>query len=444
LGVHARAGIAGALAAAALTLASCGGDQDVATTTAADTGAIAGVDTEACAEVEYGGEGEPEALIISDLPMRGDSAVRSEQQVEAIRIVLEQNDWQAGGEPVAFQACDDTIEKTELWDPATCRSNAEAYAGDDRVLGVIGTYNSGCAAEQIPILNEAGVAMVSPGNTAVCLTQPSETCEDYDPDSLYGEGERNYARVVPNDAFQGAALVEFAREQGAKKPFVLYAADDPTSTGQASTFRNAAEQVGLEVAGYETWDPEANDYVKLFQQVLESGADAVVLAGLTDQNGGKVIDEKVFIVGPNDKIPLLAFDGFTQQATIEEAAESSEGMFASITGRAPEELSGAGQELVSELEARISGSDPVELYAPYAGEAAQILLDAIAEAGGERAEVPAALLATERSGGILGSYEIEDTGDPSVGPVTIFEAGETFKRSDEVTPDEETVAAAGK
>ena len=42
----------------------------------------------------------------------------------------------------------------------------DAYAENDDVLGVVGTYNSGCAAIEIPILNEARrVAMVSPGNT---------------------------------------------------------------------------------------------------------------------------------------------------------------------------------------------------------------------------------------------------------------------------------------
>src|SRR5215203_278899 len=191
-----------AVAAALLVAAvvGCGGS-DSSTTTSSD---IEGVKADSCSGVEYGGEGAPQGLIVSVLPMRGDSAERSQQQVDAIRLVLEQNDWKAGPTTVGFQACDDSISKTGLWDAKTCRSNAGAYADDDRVLGVIGTYNSGCAAEEIPILNRADVAMISPGNTAVCLTEPSPTCEDGEPESLYPSGEPNYARVVPNDAFQGA------------------------------------------------------------------------------------------------------------------------------------------------------------------------------------------------------------------------------------------------
>ena len=418
-------------------LAACGDEGEES------EGDFAGLSIETCEQVEYGGEGDPEALIVSDLPMQGDSAERSEQQVEAIRLALEQREWRAGELAVGFQACDDSSAETGLWDEQICRTNAEAYAADERLLGVVGTYNSGCAAVEIPILSEGRLAMISPGNTAVCLTEASRTCEDFDPATLYRKGGRNYVRVVPNDAFQGAALAEFARDQGIESPLVLYAAGDPTSTGQAANFRGAAEQLGIELAGYETWDPEASGYAELFDRARRSGADGVVLAGLTEQNGAKLIADKVKGLGSNEKVPLLAFDGFTQQATIDEAGDASRGMFASITGRAPEALSGTGEAFVGELEERVGGK-PLELYAPYAGESAEVLLDAIATAGSDREAVIEAMFATERDDGILGSYEIGEHGDPSVGPVTIFEAAETFERRDEVVPSQGAVSAAGR
>ncbi len=426
--------------AAVLAIASCGDDGGEAEVPA-PTGGIAGITSDTCGELEYGGPGEAEALIVSDLPMQGDSAQRSEQQVEAIRLALEQENWRAGDVPVGFQVCDDSIAETGLWDAEVCRSNAEAYAGNEALLGVIGTYNSGCAAEMIPVLNEAGVAMISPGNTAVCLTRPSEGCEDGQPESLYESGERNYVRVVPNDAFQGAALAEFVRAQGARRPFILYAADDPTSAGQAANFRGAAEDLGLEVAGFETWDPEASDYVDLMEKVRKDGADAVVLAGLIDQNGAQVIEDKADVLGSNDDLPLVAFDGFSQQTTIDDGGDAARGMFASVTGRVPEKLSGEGETFVRELERRF-GEDPVEIYAPYAGEAAFVLLDAISEGGPDRAGVIEALFATERKNGILGDYGFESSGDPTVGPVTIFQADGTFERIDEISPEPSLVSAA--
>ena len=169
----------------------------------------------ACGPVQYGGAGEPAALIVSDLPLRGDSKERSTQMNDAIRLVLEGAGWKAGGTTVGFQACDDSSPKTGLWTKAICQANASAYAADPSVLAVIGTYNSGCAEVEIPILGRApggGVAMVSPGNTAICLTEASPECTGGTPGSLYPKAH-NYARVVPNDAYQGAGLASFAQRR---------------------------------------------------------------------------------------------------------------------------------------------------------------------------------------------------------------------------------------
>ena len=192
---------AGVLAAAAIVLVGLliirGSDDDNGE---GEFPHVEALPSSACDEVEYGGEGEPNALIASDLPMQGDSAGRSEQMVAAIRQVLDNQGWQAGQTRIAFQACDDSIPDTGEWDADKCKDNATNYVTDEDVIGVIGTYNSGCAAEIIPILNGApggGVAMVSPGNTLICLTEPAAGCEPGQPDSLYPSGARNYARVVP-------------------------------------------------------------------------------------------------------------------------------------------------------------------------------------------------------------------------------------------------------
>ena len=423
-------------------LAACGGEEDSSSTTTSRSGGVSveGLDLANCAEPEYGGDDKPEGLIVSDLPMQGDSAERSKQQAEAVRIVLGENDWQAGETPIAFQACDDSIAKTGLWDEATCEENAKAYAADERVLAVIGTYNSGCAAIEIPILGKAGVAMISPGNTAVCLTEPSSNCQDGQPDSLY-PSERNYARVVPNDAFQGAALATHLDDSGSIRPFVTYAAGDPTSTGQAKNFRGAAEELGMGIAGFEAWNPEAEDYRALFTRAEKAGADAVVLAGLTEQNGARVIVDKVEYVGNNSQVPLLAFDGFAQQATIDEAGNAAKGMLAGLPGVGGEDLPKAGQDLVAQLEESL-GDGPIEQFAPYAGQAAQVALDAIKEEGTDRSAVSAALFGTQIEDGIVGSFEVTYSGDPSVGPITILEAGESFEAAATVRPDESVVTAA--
>ena len=376
--------------------------------------------------------------------MQGDSAERSEQMVQAIRLVLDQAEWKAGDTNVAFQACDDSDAATGEWDEAQCQENAKAYADNPDVVGVVGTYNSGCAAIEIPILNEApdgGVAMVSPGNTLICLTRDSPSCDPEDPDGFYPTGTQNYARVVPNDAAQGAGLAQFAQEQGITSPYVLFADEDPTSSGQADTFVGAAQELGLELTGLDVWDPDAPDYEDLMDRVAEASPDAVVLAGLLEQNGAKLIQDKVATLGDNESVKLLAFDGFAQQATIDDAGEDAVGMFASVPGRTPGSLEGPGAELVSGLESELGGGEPVELFAPYAGQAAEVLLTAI-ESGSERAEVIEAVFETDITDGIIGSFRITPSGDPSVSTITALVAEDRFKPVEQVDPERDLIAAA--
>ena len=409
---------------------------------AAPGSAVAAVASSACGPLQFGGKGDPEALVVSDLPLQGDSKQRSAQMNDAIQLVLEGANWQAGGVKVAFQACDDSNAKTGLWTKAQCQANANAYAANPAVLAVIGTYNSGCAEAMIPILGQApggGVAMVSPGNTLICLTQSSPSCGKGEPKSLY-PGRRNYARVVPNDAYQGAGLASFAKKQGVKEAYVLYAGKDPTSLGQAKTFRGAARKLGIHVVGFKAWNANASSYRGLMGVVADAAPDAVLLAGLTESNGARLIKDKVAVLGPNSGVKLLAPDGFAQQSTIDLAGKASKGMFASVPGQVPQNLTGQGKKLVGELEAKVGGG-PIELYAPYAGQAAGVVLDAIG-AGRDRTGTIDAVRSTSVKNGITGSFEILPSGDPSVGPITVSVARKTFVPFQVLEPGPALVKAA--
>ncbi len=408
---------------------------------AAVAGASA-IDSPACAAVQYGGAGAPEALIVSDLPLQGDSRRRSLQMNDAIRLVLEGSGWKAGARTVGFQACDDSLADTGLWSKAQCQANASAYAANPAVLGVIGTYNSGCAEAMIPILGRApggGLAMVSPGNTLICLTQTSPSCGKGEPSSLY-PGRRIYARVVPNDAYQGAGLASFAKSKGIGSAFVLYAGGDPTSLGQAKTFRGAARKLGIAVTGFQAWNVKAASYRSLMNAAGATAPDAVLLAGLTEENGAQLIKDKVAVLGPNSGgIKLLAPDGFAQQSTIDLAGKASKGMFVSVPGLVPQDLTGPGKKLVNQLKKQVDG--PVELFAPYAGQAASVLLGAIGKSA-DRSGVLDAIRQTKVRNGITGSFDILPSGDPSVGPITISVAKSSFVPERVVEPGQGLVKAA--
>jgi branched-chain amino acid transport system substrate-binding protein len=432
------------VAVLALVAAGCGGD--------GGGSAPEALPSSSCTAIEYEGEGNPDYIIASDFPMQGSSRTQTEQIVAAIRLELQNREWKAGDYNVGFQVCDDATAQAGKWDSGKCSQNANAYAANDKVIGVIGTFNSGCAAIEIPVLNQAadgGIAMISPANTYPCLTvNLPGGCDKTEPDKYYPSGERNYARVAPADDYQGAFVAEFAQKEGVKKVYVLND-KEAYGLGVATTFRKAAESLGIEVAGFDAWDPKASSYEALFKKIQGTGADAVFLGGLIDENGAQVIKDKVAVLGPNDGgVKLFAPDGFTTQATIDESGGAAKGMYMSVAGVPIDEFAGTAKEFVDALLAGPLSGKPIDPYAVYGGESAKILLDAIADSDGSRSDVIAKMFATDVQDGLLGTYSFNENGDPTnasgaVVGFTMYEASDKLDTADSFSPKPETVEAAG-
>ena len=441
------------VAVLALLAAGCGGDDEEETggdgTTTAETTGSAGGDIEAlpsssCTSIEYEGEGDPDVLIASDLPMQGGDRTQTLQMVEAIRFILEENDWKAGDKNVAYQACDDSTAQAGSWDSGKCSQNAQAYAGNDKVVGIIGTFNSGCAALEIPVLNQAAggaIGMVSPANTYVCLTVNTPACESTEPDKYYPSGTRNYTRIVALDDAQAATIATFAKEKGVKSAYIV---NDKQAYGLgiARNLENALKEVGIEVKGNEAWDPKASSYEALFRKVGGTSPDAVVLAGVVPLNGVKLIKDKVAVLGGNDKVMLFAPDGFTPFDETRKAGAAADGMFVTVAGASADTLTGKGKEFVDAFKEAQNLTGNPEPYTAYGAQAAQVLLDAIANSDGNRAGVIEQLFQTKVTDGILGSFELNENGDVNSGAITVYE-GPKFDAVKAITPDPALIKAAG-
>jgi branched-chain amino acid transport system substrate-binding protein len=242
-------------------------------------------------------------------------------------------------------------------------------------------------------------------------------------------------------------MAEFAQSQGIKNIYILND-KEAYGLGVATNFRNAVEHLGIKVAGFEAWDPKASSYEGLFRKIGGTGADAVFLGGLIDENGAKVIKDKVAVLGPNDgDVKLLAPDGFTQQSTIDESGvDISRGMFMSVAGVPIEELTGDGATFIEEFQAEL-GDEEVDPYAAYGGQAAVVLLDAIEAAGADRAAIIEELFNTKVEDGILGTFEINENGDPALASggivgFTIYRAEEELVPETTLSPKQETIDAA--
>jgi branched-chain amino acid transport system substrate-binding protein len=433
------------VAVLALVASGCGGDDD-------GGGEVTALPSSSCAALEYEGEGDPDYILATDLPLQGPLRVQTTQIVEAVRFELSQREWKAGDYNIAFQSCDDATAQAANWDSGKCSQNANQYASNDAVLAVIGTFNSGCAAIIIPVLNQApegGIAMMSPANTYPCLTvNLPGACEASEPDKYYPAGTRNYARVAPADDYQGAFVAEFMQKQGIESVYILND-KEPYGLGVATTTRKAAESLGIQIAGFEAWDAKQSSYEALMKKIEGTGADAVFLGGLISGNGAQLIKDKVAVLGPNDgDVKLFGPDGFTTQATIDEAGAAARGMFLSVAGVPIDAFTGAGKEFVDALAAGPLAGEAIEPYAVYGGQSAQVVLDAIADSDGSRAEVIENMFAAEVTDGLLGTFTFNENGDPenaegAVVGFTMYVATDKLETEETFSPKPETVTAAG-
>jgi branched-chain amino acid transport system substrate-binding protein len=134
---------------------------------------VTALPSSACGPIVYKGSGKPDFIIASDLPLQGAIRKQTVQISRAMIWALQQKGWKAGHWKIGYQSCDDSTAQSGGWDSAKCATNARLYASNTSVMAVVGTFNSGCAEIEVPILNRSHpgpVAMVCPANTYPGLT----------------------------------------------------------------------------------------------------------------------------------------------------------------------------------------------------------------------------------------------------------------------------------
>ena len=62
-----------------------------------------------CGRVLYEGEGTPDVVVVSDLPVRGPLAPDTRPMVDAIELVLRRRAFRAGAYRVGYQSCNDAV-----------------------------------------------------------------------------------------------------------------------------------------------------------------------------------------------------------------------------------------------------------------------------------------------------------------------------------------------
>ena len=335
-----------------------------------------------------------DALVVgTDLPLQGASEDASKSTNEVVALVLEQAGGKAGDYTVEIKEYDDSTAAKGAWDDAACAKNAQDHVANTAEVAVMGTYNSGCAKIIIPVLNQAGMLMVSHANTYPGLTIEWDKGE---PGLYYPSGARNYARVIAHDGFQGTAAAQFLyNEQGIKTLAVL---DDTQAygIGISDAVQIEFERLGGTVLRY-SWDIKAGAInTSTFEKIKAGGATAVYYGGIFDNNGVQLVKDKTAVLGDNTVTLAMSPDGFSGYPTLREMPEA-EGLWMTFAGKSLDGIKkggGAPAKFVEDYVAKY-GYEPNSSYAVYGGVAMQVILKAIAASDGTRQGVLDAVFAGE-------------------------------------------------
>jgi branched-chain amino acid transport system substrate-binding protein len=377
--------------------------------------------------------------IYSSLPLQGATAGQAEAIVNGAKLALQDAGTKIGKYTVKYVSLDDSTAATGATSDAAVARNAQRAASDQTTIAYMGEFNSGATEVSLPILNRAGIAQISPSNTYVGLTTNKPGSLPGEPGKFYPTGKRTFARIVPADDVQGAALAVAAKQAGCKTIDIwnsgtVYSAglarNLEIATGKAvaklpgpAGVRIPAPARALHVAGNVRIDPTASSYTVPAKNVT---ASCFVFTGELESGAAQIYKD---VAAARPGIKMFGGDATVANALASPTtgippniASEWRGTFPTV---APAQLGSTGKKFFDEYN-RTYGTTSPDPYAIYGYESMALALAAIkhvADAHGgqvSRADVVSALLHTQNRHSVIGTYSINADGDTTLASYGLY------------------------
>lgn len=291
-------------------------------------------------------------------------------------------------------------------EPTNGPTIANRLISDKEVFAVIGTLNSGVAKTIAPVLMPEHVAMVSPANTAIVLTE-----------SGYG----NYNRIVARDDFQGPAAAKAT--QSTLKAKSVYVLHDKTEYGQglAAEYAKEAKKLKLDVKGEEGINPKDTDFSAVITKVMQTNPDVIFYGGIYDTASllFKQATEKGF------KGSYIGGDGLDSKDIVEKSGDAGNQVYYTSVA---DNLYGTkeGKAFYDKYKAKFN-AEP-DTYAIYGYDSALVAIEGIAKWAKDnkgktptRADIEKAIRQTKGVKGLTGEITFNEKGDNPNAKVFLFQ-----------------------
>lgn len=295
--------------------------------------------------------------------------------------------------------------------PEGGQAAATKLASDTSLFAVIGTTCSSEARVGAPILNDAGITMISGSNTAPDLTDPAKRTP-------------NFFRTAHNDKVQGRVAAEFVfNELGFTKAATIHDGS-VYAQGLVNAFAENFKALGGELVSEQAVNTGDTD-MRPVLTTIAAAAPQMIYYPIFIAEGGFVTAQASEVPGL-EEIVLMGADGMFSPDFINAAGDASQGMYLSSPdfsafGDAYQDFLAKHQEMY--------GEPPLSTYHAHTYDATRIFaaaIEQVAVVDGEsliigKQAIRDAVAATADFSGLTGNLTCDPNGDCADPVIAVYE-----------------------
>ena len=346
------------------------------------------------------------------------------------------------GYTLVFDPTDD-VGPSGSHDPAVGAAHVRQLISDALVAGIMGPFNSSVALSDMPVANQAPIALLSPSNTNPCLTKDATA----DPKDCSGSnnlistlrptGKVTYFRIATTDDHQGPAMADYLYKTVGLK--TVYVIDDAETygVGIANTFSAEWQTDGGKLLGRSSEAGTTTSYVSLLTSIATKKPDAIYFGG-NNSTGGDLIRQQMLQVPGLATTPLAGGDGIVTSDYAAAVAAGKGGAAYGTVATVDEAGVSTAKTFLQQYDATYGASN-LGAYSAAGYDCANIMIQAIKAALASGAKTPqnASDLAGAKSfrqavinaiqniqfNGVLGPQSFDANGDTTNRVVTVYKVG---------------------
>jgi branched-chain amino acid transport system substrate-binding protein len=209
-------------------------------------------------------------------------------------------------------------------DPQVGAKNLKQAIADNLVAGVIGPGTSSVSLKELPIANQAPLALLSPSATFPCLTKsaaddPNCTETNDIVTQMRPTSQLTFFRLATTDDRQGKAAADyFSQTKHHSKVLLLKDDSDPYSFGLAQAFQTEWQQKGPVIpVDFPQSASSMQDYQNTLQAAASFQPDLIYFAG-DDPNASYVL-QALSNIATLKTVPFAGGDGIMDSSLLQTA-----------------------------------------------------------------------------------------------------------------------------